>query len=322
MRDWFANLIRKRATDWYFAPLEEQDEIAPDKVYVSVFLRSMRILNVRKGLKRFAGAVHSFIELPQLGPGTAAFNTFTLPDQLKELDPERLDHVVVGSQRLLGPVPYRGGDIALELGLFSIETSDLVDAYLGILTDLANAAGVGYVNAALPFVKPIENGIQRLLGADGPAMLEIGLSKDVDAPRAGSYVVMRGPAQDLGQLHLVHDGEFKVTRADRGKLDYPYMTYEITTTSIRNDWFKIDELRRAHATLQDVVRSGNVKGARDQFAVFRYATLTSPDLLYADAQRIVEEAEKELENTLKTTETAADVAIELPPLESLQPFGG
>jgi hypothetical protein len=320
VRSWFAGLIRKRATDWYFVALEEHDEILPDKVYVSVFLRSMHILNVRTGLKRFAGAVHSFIELPQRGPGTAGFQTFTVPDQLKELDPKHIDRVVVSSQRLLGPVPYRGGDISLEMGLFSVETSDLVDAYLGILTDLANAAGVGYVNAALPFVKPIENGIQRLLGADGPAMLEIGVSKDLDTPRVGAYLVMRGPERDLAQIELVHDDEFRITRADRAELNYPYLTYEIVTTPIRSDWFKLDELRRAHATLQEVVRSGNVKGARDQFTAFRYATLTSPDLLYGDAQRIVEEVEKDLEGTLKTTATSSNTTIELSALESLRPF--
>jgi hypothetical protein len=318
--DWFSKLIRKRAIDWYFAPLEEKDEIPRDEVYVSVFLRSMRILNVRSGLKRFAGAVHSFIELPQLASGTAAFHTFTIPDELKAVDPEHVDRVVVSSQRLLGPVPYRGPDIKLDLGLFSVETSDLVDAYLGILSDLASAAGVGYVNAALPFVKPIENGIQRLLDAGGPAMLEIGLSKDIDTPREGLYLIMRGPEKELRHLELVRDGEYKVSRADRGKLEYPYMTFEIVATPIRSDWFKIDELRRAHATLQDVVRSGNVRAARDQFAVFRYATLTSPDLLYADAERIVEEAEKQLERTLRTTETARTRVNELPALESLRPF--
>jgi hypothetical protein len=318
---WFDNLIRKRSTDWYFAALEERDPIPPNKVYVDVFLRSMRVRDVRQGLKRFAGAVHSFIELPQLSSGTASFHTFTVPSELKAVDPEHLDRVVISSQRLLGPVPYRGGDISIDLGLFSVETKDLVDDYLSILTDLANAAGVGYVNAALPFVKPIENGIQRLVGDGGPASLEIGLSEDLDAPREGSYLVMRGPMQQLQQIQLVHDSQFKVARADGQPLDYPYMTYEIKTNAIRDDWFMIDDLRAAHATLQEVVRKGATPGsAREQFAVFKAAALTSPDLLYADAQRIVEEAEKELENALPTTETARAGAIELPALESLRPF--
>jgi hypothetical protein len=48
--------------------------------------------------------------------------------------------------------------------------------------------------------------------------------------------------------------------------------------------------------------------------------LTSPDLLYGDAKRIVDEAERELENTPRTTETARGGAIHLPALEDLEPF--
>jgi hypothetical protein len=111
-----------------------------------------------------------------------------------------------------------------------------------------------------------------------------------------------------------------VTRADGQPLDYPYMTFEIKTISQRKAWFVIEDLRRPYTTLQEVVRSGNVKGAHDQFAVFRFAALTSPDLLDADAQRIVDDVEKKLETTLTTRNVATGAAIELPPLESLKPF--
>lgn len=55
--------------------------------------------------------------------------------------------------------------------------------------------------------------------------------------------------------------------------------------------------------------------------MFRFAALTSPDLLHEDAQRIVTTVEHELENTLPTTTTHRDVtANQLPELEMLQPF--
>jgi hypothetical protein len=318
--DWFKRLISERATDWYFEPLEQGDPIAADSSYINIFLRSLHIRDVRRGLKRFTGAVHSFIEVSQLGTGPASFHTFTVPDQLKAIDAERLDRVVVSSQRLLGPLPYRGGDVDIDLGLFSVETSDLVDAYLGILTDLANAAGVGYVNAALPFVKPIENGVQRLLGANGPASLEIGLSKDLEAPREGLYVVMRASSTEMNQVKLDRDGEYKLRRRDGNKLEHPYMTFEVVATSARADWFAIEELRRPYSTLQEVVRSGNVKAARDQFVVFQHAVLTSPDLLFADAQSIVAKADGQLKAVLQTAATARAEELALPDLEMLTPF--
>lgn len=282
-------------------------------------MRSLRICDVRKGLKRFSGAVHSFIELPHLGSGSAAFHTFTVPEQLKAVDAEHLDRIIISSQRLLGPVPYRGGGINIDMGLFSVETDDILNAYLGVLTDIANAAGVGYVKAAQPFVKPIEDGVQRLLDASGSIILEIGLSKNLDTPRIGSYVIMRAPSEQLRTVELTHDSEFKLWRGDGGSLDFPYFTFEITASPHRDNWFEIDDLRRAYSTLQDVVRSGNLKGARDQFAVFRNATLTSPDLLFPDAQAIVAKAEQQLEATLTTTTTAAEERL-LPDLGTLAPF--
>jgi hypothetical protein len=318
--DWFARLVSERATDWYFAPLKQGSAIAADSVYISIFLRSLHIRDVRRGLKRFTGAVHSFIEVSQLATGSAAFHTFTVPEQLKAIDPQRLDRVIVSSQRLLGPLPYRGGDIDIDLGLFSVETSDLVDAYLGILADLANAAGVGYVNAALPFVKPIENGVQRLLGGSGPAMLEIGLSKDLEAPRQGVYVVMRAASSEMSQVALDYDAEYKLRRRDGKTLEYPYITFEVVGTSARDDWFAIEELRRPYSTLQEVVRSGNVKAATDQFVVFRHAVLTSPDLLFADAESIVAKANEQLKAVLQTAPTARAEELALPDLEMLAPF--
>ena len=65
-------------------------------------------------------------------------------------------------QRLLGPVPYVGGDIQAEVGLFSVASGDLTGPYLKLLDLLSQAATVSFIGLALPFVEPIKQGINAL----------------------------------------------------------------------------------------------------------------------------------------------------------------
>jgi hypothetical protein len=318
---WFRSIVASEAPQWHVATLEEGEPVPPNGAYLNIHLRSLRVLNVRKGLKRFAAAVHSFVEFEHISTGRAAIHTFTVPQGLQALDPDHLDRVVQSSQRLLGPVPYRGGDVSIDIALFSIETGGVLDDFVAVIGDLASAAGVEYVNAALPFVKPIENAVQRMVGQSGPNVLEIGLSKDLEAPRTGLFLVMRAPAEAMQGVELVRDEEYRVSRKDGLPLDYPYLTFEIATTEHRKAYFAIPELRATHDDLSRITKIGNVPAARDQFAVFRSAVLNSPDLLLGDAQRIVEEAELDLTIKLGASATSAGRGQALTPLEKLRPFG-
>jgi hypothetical protein len=63
LRGFFDDILHERSKDWIFSQLdpdqapspEPSEPIDPDESYVSVFLRSARIVNVRAGLTRFYG---------------------------------------------------------------------------------------------------------------------------------------------------------------------------------------------------------------------------------------------------------------------------
>jgi hypothetical protein len=317
---WFNAIVAKRATDWFVAPLVTGDRIAPEAAYLNIHLRSLHIRDIRRGPVRFSPAVHSFIEFHHRDTGTAAVHTFTVPEGLRAIDPKNVDRVVVSSQRLLGPVPYRGGDVSVDIALFSIETGNVLDGIMDIIEELATAAGVGYVDAALPFVKPIDSAVRLLVGASKGDVLEIGLSKDFDELSAGLFVVARAPAANLAGVELIHDAQHRVSRADGGAFDYPYFTFEIVAKQRREAWTELPALREAHAALNAVARTGNVRAAKQQFGAFRWTMLSSPDLLDADAQAIVKTVEADLERKLGGTAVAADASIELTPLEELDLF--
>ena len=303
---WWNNAAYTKATDWTFAPLlpEQVPGAAPcrpvvaDSDYLHVFLRSMRVAHVRKGLHKFFGTVHSFASLPHATDQQAAFHVITTPGSLRDIDSDHLDRIVVMNQRLLGPIPYRGGDLALELGLFSIQSTDLAAPFLGLLEKLASAAGVAYVQTATPFVEPIRQGVEMLLGGSATT-LEIGVSTRFPAPQTGYYLVMRAPKGAVDVSKLVVGPDFRVTSTTGQALDpYPYMVFSIEASGTRADWQSVPELVQVYQELKSGIRSRDNSRIQTTRAAFRAAALTSPELLASDAHGIVSRVEQEVKNTL------------------------
>src|SRR5262245_21538158 len=96
---WWSPPWKRRAKQWTYVEFQDAQipdgvkrvDIASDTAYISVFLRSMRVTDLRKGTKKFFGAVHSFIALPHLSGDVAKFHVFTIPGDLKDIDRAHLD---------------------------------------------------------------------------------------------------------------------------------------------------------------------------------------------------------------------------------------
>jgi hypothetical protein len=326
---WWTSVWIQRAQHWTYAPLEPQqvpdhlqhEPIPANQAYVSIFLRSMRVVNVRRGIKKFYGAVHSYISLPHLSQAPnqkAQFHHLTTPSNLKDVDASHIDRVITVNERLLGPVPYRGGDLELEVGLFSVKSVDLAGPFLSVLEGLSSAANVSFVNMARPFVDPLLQGLNLLVGAQGDAILEVGLSRTFDKPKTGYFLIMRAPLGAVPVANLrVQDEDYALFDATGCPLDrHPYMVISIEVSQQREDWFSVPELASAYKELQKDVEEGRVKATKNSQAVFNRIALTSPDLLQEDAKRIVEEVDKFLKEGL-STRTAAG-RFSLPDLDEIK----
>ena len=111
----------------------QREPIIPNNAYVDVFLRSMHVVNVRKNLDKFYGIVHSYISLPYLYKENAQFHVLTTPVNLRGIDPTNIDKTIQLNHQLMDSVPYRGGDLKIELSLFSIECNDLAISFVKFL---------------------------------------------------------------------------------------------------------------------------------------------------------------------------------------------
>lgn len=303
---WWDQLWTQRAQTWTYGYLDAAQvpdglaraPIPADKFYVSVFLRSMRIVNVRQGLTKFYGTAHSFISVPHLSGKPAQFHVLTTPSNLRDIDAANVDRVINMNQRLLGPIPYRGGDVGLEVGLFSIKSADLAAPFLDVLQSMSKAAGVSYINAALPFVGPLLDGVKLLTGTQSDATLEIGVARTFQTLETGYLVVLRAPQGSLVLKDLRVGQDFQLLDA-QGKVigDYPYMVLATEAQPQRVDWFQIPEVSQAYNDLRAQANGPRPKpeAIREAFDYFKRVTQGSPDLLFDDADKIVTEVETRLQ---------------------------
>jgi hypothetical protein len=302
-------LLRKRTEDWLFYRFQpgqvpgspSSEPIAPNEAYANIWLKSARVVNVRRGLKRFYGAVHSYISLTPVAQAEAIeINTVVTPKLLQNVDPRNVDRVISVNRRLLGPVAYSGGDVGLEVGLFSIEEADLVAPYLNMLEKLSDVAGVGFLKAAIPFAAPIREGVNALLNGEGHSLLEIGLSRTFQPLESGYYLVMRVPQSEIDPTALtLQKGDWRVVGAD-GELvkDFPYLVFEIQGTQEKHDWAKITELKRQYDLIKDAIIRDDLSEANAGHKIFHRLARTSPELIRVDADRLVQLVRLEIDDIM------------------------
>lgn len=326
---WWSPALRTRADSWTFGPLGAgqvpdalaHEEVEPESAYLSAFLRSMWITDVRQGVTRFYGTLHSHASVPHLAGGLAEFQVIVTPPDLRDVDPSDSNRFVTRNIRLFGPVPYRGGDLEIELGLFSVKAGDLVGPFVDLLESMTGAAGVSLVAAARPFVEPVRRGFDLLMGTEGEAVLEIGLATTFTRAETGSFVIMRKHSDEVDLSRIVVTEDYRLLdELGQAYVDFPYAIIAIEASPKREDWFQVPELAGAYAALREDVARGRLDTVKESLAVFKRTTLTSPDLLTRDAVQLVEKVGAEIDQTLRLTQTSGGVDA-MPALEQIALYG-
>jgi hypothetical protein len=302
-KDVLRAIFIEKAEDWTFQELSQKqlhngksgEPIETNNAYVTIKLRSMRVVNIRKGLSKFYGAVHSFITLGHLGIQKAEFQVLTTPTDLQGIDAKNLHKVLSFDKDLLTSVPYRGDGLEIELGLFSIKAENLADSFLKVLEGMSDVAGVSFVSSAIPFVKPLSDAVDLLVGTSDDQILEIGLSTKVSKPKTGTFVVMRAPQNLVDLSEFTLDEAYRlVDKNGKNMGDYPYIVYSIEASSERENWYQIPEISKAFNSVNEAVRKGDEEKIDEAFGYYTRLVLTSPDLIDADAEKMVQKMDEKI----------------------------
>jgi hypothetical protein len=296
--------------------------LVKDAVYVQVKLRRMWIVNARVATKRFYGAVHGDLGLWHDSGRFINFKQLIAPPELKNQPASRLDRAVVSNQPLLGPTPYRGGPIQLNAALLSVKFADLAGPFLDVLSGLADAAGVSYIKAAEPFLKPLSAGIDLLTGTPNASVLEIQVVTNLDAPETGVYVVLRAPRDKLDIRSIRVAEDYSLTQANGAPIhQFPYMVITIEASQEREDWKGIPDIKAAYDQVVDAVKKDDAKGYQEALTVFRRTTWLSDDLLPHHARELYSQVKSKMDELMGAPLTAARARPRQPPtLDAYNPF--
>ncbi len=297
LQDWLKRIMGEKSQDFLIAPLDEthgaprRAAVQADAEYITLRIKAARIVDVRRWDSRFHGCINSRASLLHDGNGKAEHQAVLAPAELKEINPANLDRIVSIDKVLFGPFPYRG-QIGLTVALFSVKSADLAAPYIELLTNLAEIAGVASLAAAKPYIEPLRKGADLLFGTAGASHLEIGFDRDFAALETGFYLAMRAPkhAVRLDQLR-VDPKDFRLTAGGGQPFgSYPYFILSVEHSVHRPDWMLIPDLKATWDAIKQAFIGAKYIDAGNLLDQFERQCRVSPDLVPADAKRLVKKA--------------------------------
>jgi hypothetical protein len=295
MMDWVAKLWKsikgQETVDMMFVDLTSaasgQPTLEPNECYVELYVDSLRLRNARKFATTFHGVVYTFVNLPFEGDARIKIPAISKPQNLEQLDPAGLGNVITINKQMMGAIPWRGGPMLLELGLFSVKGGNLLTPVLDFVSEISTAAGVSFAGKIGPFAPLISKGMNMLAGQTRDVALEVGVDTALELSKPGTYAMIAAPKNgSISDAKLSLDQDRKLLH-DGQPLKQAYCVFSVKRADQKVDFGEIPELKESFAKLRGKIREGQMEPAQEAFASFRLTAMTSPDLIRKDAKRLV-----------------------------------
>jgi hypothetical protein len=269
--------------------------IKDGECYIEIWIESLRLEKARKFTTFFDGAVYVYETLAREGGASSTLAAVSKPAMLAKLDPSSLGRVITVSRQLLGAVPWCGGSLHLELGLFSVKSGNLLSPILDFVTQVSSTAGISFVGQVTPFVPLLVRGMDMLAGQTSDVALEVGLDTDIDLKTSGIYAIVAMSKKELAGRQVAIDSTDRKLLLDGVPVDSGYCVFSIRQTTKKADFGEVPELREKYAALREAIKTNNWQTVEDALTAFRLAVVASPDLIPSDAARLIEKAKARVE---------------------------
>ncbi|WP_224826530.1 hypothetical protein [Cognatishimia sp. MH4019] len=265
----------------------------PDEVYVEVFVESLRLKAARKFTTRFHGMIYSFITLARDGEPNAELAAITKPGNLADLDPKNLDRVITVERQLLGAVPWRGGTLSLELGLFSVKSGNLLSPVLDYVTHVSDQAGISFVGSVKPFLPLITEGLDLIAGQSADVEIEVALDTDMTLSRSELMALVAVPKDKITVADLSVDPTDRKLLWKGKPLQEAYCVLSLRRTDHKADFGEIPELSEGYKHFRDALKTRRRTLSEEAKGALVSAIYLSPDLIERDKTRLVKLVEDE-----------------------------
>jgi hypothetical protein len=280
-------------------------ETAPLKAgegYFRLWVAEMYLRSDQQWFRSFYPVVQSLTTF-QFGAGAQRLEIPHLagPGHLKSIDPANLDRVVQIDHPLTSLVPFAGGTVQIEAGLFAMQADDMLQRFLDVVSSFSGLLAVPQLSAAINIAGSVSKGVEQILGI-GTNRLMLGYQQTF----AGT-----GGSTQLGPAHIVllnaQSGSTKPEHywVRNGNLHYgldaeqatpltgvDYMLLRLETVAQRDDWDGLTSINepwtKAIESLSQTDASGQPRlaDAETFVRVAAVAALNSPDLTVQDRMRV------------------------------------
>lgn len=278
--------------------------LVEDGCYVELYVESLRLEVARRFATEFHGVVYSFQSMAVEGAPTAKLAAISKPDNLANLDKSSLGKVITVSKKMMGAMPWRGGTFHLELGLFSVKSGNLLSPVLDFVTDVSTTAGASFIGAVTPFVPLMVKGMDLLAGQSADVSLEVALDADLPLTKAGTFAIIAAEKGAIDPKNVTLDPTDKKLLLDGSPLERAYCVFSIRSTDRKADFGEIPELKDKYAALMAAIKTNKQNFAEDALTAFRLAVLTCPDLIPADADKLIQKVTDRVSKTFPGGATA------------------
>ncbi len=272
--------------------LPAEPEFRRDESYVELYVDSLRLDKSRKFATKFHGLVYSFVTLARDGEETTEFAAISKPDRIAELDEDSLGRVITVNKQMMGAVPWRGGDLQLELGLFSVKTGNLLTPVIDFVTRVSETAGVSFIGAVKPFVPLITEGMDMIAGQTDDSRLQVGIdtAMKLDGTKSSGFAIIATDKTNLDRSKITVDQNDRKLLYDGQPLQESYCVFSLRAAARKADYGEIPEIKEAYASFRKAAKSGKQNDAQEALTILQRTALFSPDLITSDAQLIIKKA--------------------------------
>lgn len=285
-----------------------EESIENDQAYFVLRVKEMYLQHTSVLWRKYYPMLRGYVKY-----GSTEDLSVTGPGQLKELGETNHVRVINLNHRLAGPIPYKGDEVTIIVGLYAVPGQDATKVLINTIGQLAALGGVA-LGQALEVTSIVKSGVEAILG-----MGETGLSLGVEDTfytgnpfQSGIYVGISAPATEV-KLNELWLKEGKLVRGGdpivaKPYVDYDYMILEVERRASRNDWPSLPKIADFNEQFAAIMRDAalDVKGKRarlrDCWPQFQQALNESPHLIALDRTKVEVSVSTDLKNRLDAME--------------------
>ncbi|MEL7212961.1 MAG: hypothetical protein AAGK92_09890 [Pseudomonadota bacterium] len=272
--------------------------LPPDAVYVEVVLESLRLKKAQEFNTRCHGMIYGALSMSHDGAPASELAAIATPDQLADLNPRNLERVITLERQVLGPVPWHGGPLRLELGLFAVKSGPLLSPALDYVTGVSRQAGRSFLGGATPFLPLITEGLDLITGQTADVAIEIALDTELTLSRSEVMALVATERERIAPADLRLDPADRKLLCKGKPVEDAYCVLSIRRADQKADFGDIPELAAAYKQVRDALKTRRRTAAEEAKQALFVAIALSQDLIARDKVRLTTLIEETYERTV------------------------